>query len=110
MGSVYLADMERLLVEAACGVSVATCFDGSLRHALGKGCRDSEWKEKKIVIVVCGGSNVSTSLLEDYRAKYADVVEKELKLQKSRTVGKLLTGMALDKKESMVSNGVEKVF
>jgi hypothetical protein len=53
---------------------------------------------------------VSTSLLEDYRAKYADVVEKELKLQKSRTVGKLLTGMALDKKESMVSNGVEKVF
>lgn len=107
MGSVHLADMERLLVEAACGVSVATCFDGSLRHALGKGCGDAEWKEKKVVLVVCGGSNVSTSLLEDYRAKYAGVVEKELKLQKNRIVRKLLMGTALDKTGAMVANGVD---
>lgn len=107
MGAVHLADMERLLVEAACGVSVAACFDGSLRHALGKGCGDAEWKEKRIVVVVCGGSNVSTSLLEDYRAKYAGVVEKELKLQKNRIVRKLLMGTALDKRDVM-GNGVDK--
>ncbi|KFY20460.1 hypothetical protein V493_07677, partial [Pseudogymnoascus sp. VKM F-4281 (FW-2241)] len=51
MGSVHLADLERILAEAACGVSVAACFDGSLRRGLGRGCGDEEWSEKKVVVV-----------------------------------------------------------
>ncbi|KAL5349978.1 catabolic L-serine/threonine dehydratase [Pseudogymnoascus australis] len=54
MGSVHLADMERILAEAACGVSVAACFDGSLRRGLGGGCGDEEWAQKNVVVVVCG--------------------------------------------------------
>ncbi|KFY45124.1 hypothetical protein V494_01132, partial [Pseudogymnoascus sp. VKM F-4513 (FW-928)] len=50
MGSVHLADLERIMAEAACGVSVAACFDGSLRRALGKGVGDEEWARKKIVV------------------------------------------------------------
>ena len=78
MGSVHLADLERIMAEVACGVSVAACFDGSLRRGLGRGCSDEEWKEKKVVVVVCGGSIVSTRLLEEYREVYGEVVEREL--------------------------------
>lgn len=108
MGSVHLADLERILAEAACGVSIATCFDGTLRQGLGGGCSDAQWKEKNIVIVVCGGSIVSTALLEEYRAKYSAVVEKEVSLQKNRLVKKLLMGASLDK-ETAMPNGVEKI-
>lgn len=90
MGSVHLADMERILAEAACGVSVAACFDGSLRRGLGKGCDDAQWGEKKVVVVVCGGSIVSTRLLEEYRAKYGGVVEEELRMQRDRVVRKVV--------------------
>lgn len=93
MGCVHLADMERLMVEAACGVSVATCFDGTLRRALGRNLSDAEWKEKRVVIIVCGGSIVSTKLLEDYRAKYESVVEEEINMQKNRLVKDMLRGM-----------------
>ena len=93
MGAVHLADMERLLVEAACGVSIAPCFDGTLRRAFGRDLSDAEWKDKRIVIIVCGGSIVSTKLLEDYREKYAAVVEEEIKCQKSRLVKDMLRGM-----------------
>lgn len=93
MGSVHLADMERLLVEAACGVSIAPCFDGTLRRALGRGLSDGEWKEQRIVIIVCGGSIVSTRLLEDYRAKYEGVVEREIGVMKNRLVKDMLRGM-----------------
>lgn len=93
MGAVHLADMEHLLVEAACGVSIAPCFDGTLRRALGRGCSDEQWKEKRIVVIVCGGSIVSTKLLEDYRAKYEAVVEGEIKMQKNRLVKDMLRGM-----------------
>lgn len=93
MGCVHLADMERLMVEAACGVSVATCFDGTLRSALGRGLTDAEWKEKRVVIIVCGGSIVSTKLLEDYREKYQATMEQEIKMQKNRLVKDMLRGM-----------------
>lgn len=88
MGSVWLADMERVMAEAACGVSVAACFDGSLRRGLGRGCGDEEWRAKRVVVVVCGGSIVSTGLLEEYRARYGGVVERELMLRTDRVVRK----------------------
>ena len=39
MGSVRFADDERFLVEVACGVSIATVYNGQLRRFLGKVCQ-----------------------------------------------------------------------
>lgn len=57
-GCVRFADDERIMVEPACGVSVATCYNGSLRKLL-----PDLMEESKVVIVVCGGSNVTASML-----------------------------------------------
>ena len=54
----HFADDERLLVEPSCGVCLATCYDGRLRGLLPDLCEDS-----RVVIVVCGGSNVSVDSL-----------------------------------------------
>jgi len=75
MGSVRFADDERFLVEVACGVSIATVYDGRLRQIFGKGMSDDQWKCQRIVVVVCGGNNVTLDILEGYREKYAKVVE-----------------------------------
>ncbi|OBT80601.1 hypothetical protein VF21_00447 [Pseudogymnoascus sp. 05NY08] len=108
MGSVHLADLERIMAEVACGVSVAACFDGSLRRGVGRGCGDEEWAQKKVVVVVCGGSIVSTRLLEEYRAEYGAVVEGELKMQKDRLVRKLV-GMKPVEGRDLEKGGFEKV-
>lgn len=74
MGCWRLADDERLLVEPACGVSVATCYDGRLNSALVPGLN----KDSKVVVVICGGSTVSLEMLVEWRARYGDVqVERE---------------------------------
>lgn len=65
MGCWRFADDERMIVESACGVSVAVCYDGRL-----KGLLPGLTKENKVVIVVCGGSNVTLELLMEYREKY----------------------------------------
>ncbi|KAF2730577.1 tryptophan synthase beta subunit-like PLP-dependent enzyme [Polyplosphaeria fusca] len=70
MGCVRLADEERLMVELACGVSVAVCFDGRLEAALGRKVRS----EEKVVVVVCGGSNVSVGMVEGWRGEFGDVI------------------------------------
>lgn len=74
MGSVFFADQERMLVEAACGCSIATAYDSTLRGAVGKGDSDEDFKKRKVVIVVCGGSNITTVMLEGYREKYGPEV------------------------------------
>ncbi len=68
MGCWRLADDERIIVEPACGVSVAVCYDGRLKSFLPGLAR-----ETKIVVVVCGGSNVSLETLVEYRAMYGYV-------------------------------------
>ncbi len=65
MGCWRLADEERLLVEPACGVSAALCWGGRLQKRL-----PNLSPESKVVIVVCGGSNISLEMLVDYREKY----------------------------------------
>jgi L-serine/L-threonine ammonia-lyase len=74
MGSVRFADDERFLVEVACGVSIATVYDGWLRQIFGRGMSDDQWKRQRIVVVVCGGNNVTLSMLEGYREKYGKAV------------------------------------
>ena len=72
MGCWRLADDERMLVEPACGVSIAVCYDGRLGKLL-----PGLTKESKVVIVVCGGSNITLEMLMGYREKYG-WIEKEM--------------------------------
>jgi len=72
MGCWRLADDERMMVELACGVNVAVCYDGRLRRLL-----PGLTKESKVVVVVCGGSNVTLELLMQYREKYG-WIEREM--------------------------------
>lgn len=51
MGCWRLADDERLLVEDACGVSVATCYNGMLSEMMPELREDDV-----IVVIVCGGT------------------------------------------------------
>ncbi|KAI0380764.1 pyridoxal-phosphate dependent enzyme [Hypomontagnella monticulosa] len=70
MGTVRFADDARILVEVACGATIATVYNGDLRKAMGEGMSDEEWSRKNVVVIVCGGSNVSLELLETYKEKY----------------------------------------
>lgn len=70
MGCWRFADDERILVEPACGVSVALAYDGRLKRLI-KGLT----KESKVVIVVCGGSGVTLEKLADWRKTYGPIVE-----------------------------------
>ncbi|WVQ84465.1 hypothetical protein IAT38_006617 [Cryptococcus sp. DSM 104549] len=61
---VNFANDERLLVEPACGATLAMVYGGKLKEAM-------ELKpESNVVLVVCGGSNVSLDLLATYRELY----------------------------------------
>ncbi|KAG0645332.1 L-serine deaminase [Hyphodiscus hymeniophilus] len=75
MGCVRLADDERIMVEAACGVNVAPIYTGKLPSILFPELSKEEFGKLNIVVVVCGGSNVTLAILEKYRIGYAkDVV------------------------------------
>ncbi len=58
-------DDERILVEPACGASIALAYDQRLRRYLKDFSRQS-----KVVIVVCGGSKISLEMLNKYKEKY----------------------------------------
>lgn len=58
IGCVRFADEERILVEAACGVSLAAVYGGWVRK-----CLPGVGKADRVVVVVCGGSNVSLEML-----------------------------------------------
>jgi len=64
------ADDERFLVEPACGVSVAVCYDGRLKKLL-----PNLTPESKVVIVVCGGSRVTLDLLAEYKRVFGKRAE-----------------------------------
>ncbi|TID27247.1 tryptophan synthase beta subunit-like PLP-dependent enzyme [Venturia nashicola] len=69
MGCWRLADDSLMLVEPACGVNVALCYDGRLGKALGKKITP----ETRVVIVLCGGSNVTLDMLEKWRKEYGHI-------------------------------------
>jgi L-serine/L-threonine ammonia-lyase len=66
MGCWRLADDSLMLVEPACGVNVALCYEGRLQQALGRKLTP----ETKVVIVLCGGSNVTLDMLREWRQEY----------------------------------------
>lgn len=55
------ADEERILVEPACGVSLAVAYSGKLRKYL-----PDLQPESRVVIVVCGGSGMSLDIMAKY--------------------------------------------
>lgn len=61
------ADDHHILVEPACGVSVAPCYDGRLRQIL-----PDLTEESVVVIIVCGGSRITLDMLMEYKAKYGE--------------------------------------
>ncbi|MCJ1313768.1 catabolic L-serine/threonine dehydratase [Agyrium rufum] len=67
-----LADDERILVEVACGASVALCYDGKLKEIL-----PSLNERSKVVLVVCGGNNVTLDMLAEWKQTYENM-EKEV--------------------------------
>lgn len=69
MGCWRLADDERIMVELSCGVSASLCYGGRLKRALGRPIHPDE----KVVIIICGGQAVTTSLLEQWRQQYGDL-------------------------------------
>ncbi|KAK5133078.1 hypothetical protein LTR08_008188 [Meristemomyces frigidus] len=69
MGCWRFADDERMVVELACGVSLALCYGGRLEKALGRAVGAGE----VVVIVVCGGQNVTTGMVEGWRAEFGDL-------------------------------------
>ena len=62
MGCWQLADDERILVDPACGVNVALCYDGRLKKLLPE-----LTSENKVVVVLCGGANVTLESLIEWR-------------------------------------------
>lgn len=66
MGCWRFADDEKTLVELACGAALALCYGGRLKKALGRPVD----RDEKVVIVVCGGSGVNTSMIEQYRREF----------------------------------------
>ena len=71
MGCWRLADDERMIVEAACGVNAAVCYDERLKKLL-----PDLQPESKVVVVVCGGSNITLETLMAYRREYGWVEQK----------------------------------
>lgn len=72
MGSVCFADDERMLVEPACGVSIAPVYNGSLSTHLFPELSDAEFSKLNIVIIVCGGSKASLQILDEYKKTYGN--------------------------------------
>lgn len=70
MGCVNFLNDARMLVEVACGATIAPAYNGRLRSELGKGLSDGEWAQKNVVLVVCGGSNINLELLNKYKQIY----------------------------------------
>ena len=60
------------MVELSCGVSVAMCYNGRLTRTLGRQLHPDE----KVVIVICGGSNISVNLLEKWRRAFGNMKNK----------------------------------
>ncbi|WVN89216.1 uncharacterized protein L203_104434 [Cryptococcus depauperatus CBS 7841] len=58
------ADDERILVEPACGATLAMIYSGKLREVMGV------TEQSIVVLEVCGGSNVSLQLLDKWKVEY----------------------------------------
>ena len=70
MACVCLADDERILVEPACGVSVAPAYNDTLSEVLFPDVGPEEFEELNVVIVLCGGSKATLQLMQEWQKEY----------------------------------------
>jgi L-serine/L-threonine ammonia-lyase len=84
MASVAFADDERIMVEPACGVSIAPCYNDTLRTLLFPDVSEEKFSKLNIVIVVCGGSKATLQILEAYRKEYSNDARVMKKFHKRR--------------------------
>lgn len=63
-GVVRLADEARLQVELACGISVEAAVAGRLKELM-----PDLNPESRVVVVVCGGSNITAEIIAEYRER-----------------------------------------
>lgn len=61
------ANEERILVEPACGVSLALCYSGKLREYF-----PDLQPSSRVIIVVCGGSSMSLDIMAKYVKEFCD--------------------------------------
>lgn len=66
--SLFSTDEHRILVEPACGASLAIIYSGILENLQRQGKLPTILHN--VVIIVCGGNIVSMETLTDYRAKF----------------------------------------
>lgn len=66
-GVCRLADLERLLVEPACGVCIAVCEKTRLKKLV-----DGLGPESKVVVIVCGGSDVSVEMVAQWKKEESE--------------------------------------
>ncbi|KAI4729472.1 tryptophan synthase beta subunit-like PLP-dependent enzyme [Aureobasidium sp. EXF-10728] len=64
-GCCLLAEHERMMVELTVGVNVPVCFDGFLQSLLAN--KKTITKDSKVVLVVCGGNDISLDMLMAWR-------------------------------------------
>ena len=67
MGCVQFAGRHRMLVEPACGASVATMFDEELLKRVGMDETSDDGKEGPIVVIICGGAMIDEEILQRYK-------------------------------------------
>lgn len=79
------ADDERILVEPACGASVALAYDGRLEKYL-----TSFSPQSKVVIIVCGGSRIDLRTMDAYKRQFGPRA-KELGLTRCEDVPSTFT-------------------
>jgi L-serine/L-threonine ammonia-lyase len=72
-----------MLIEAACGVSVAPAYNKTLSSVLFPELSAEEFGKLNVVIEVCGGSKVTLQMLAEYRSKYSENETVSMKFHKS---------------------------
>lgn len=63
-GVLRMADEVRLQVELACGISVEVAVAGRLKEIM-----PDLTAESRVVVIVCGGSNVTAEMIAEYRRR-----------------------------------------
>lgn len=78
-GCCLLAEHERMMVELTVGVNVPVCYDGFLQRVLAQ--RKTITPESKVVLIVCGGNDISIEMLMQWRNTMMEKEEAQLKAQ-----------------------------
>ncbi|CAM1502354.1 Fc.00g043380.m01.CDS01 [Cosmosporella sp. VM-42] len=65
-GCLVLAQHERMMVELTAGIAIALCDDGLLEKFLGR----KLYPDSKVVLLVCGGNDISVEMLMNWKEQY----------------------------------------